>query len=1290
MSANMKLIKQGIIMLCMMLSTLCSYSQDFTDQQIGLDVERTMLELRERGFTEPTQIDREIQSIRELRISEYLIVKKIENEIQEKVNSQENPNKRLLKTVTDIPQSEKDALLALFNSTYGANWTVKTGWDFNTPVITENGSTGWYGLTVSNGHVISISLRSNNLTGPLPKEIGQLKYLVKLDLYTNKLSGGIPSEIEQLENLEILKLDYNNLTERLPQEIGLLKNLKVFSFYFNMATGNIPVEIGQLGNLQIIDFGNNQFTGPIPTEIGNLINLESLSIPSNKLSGSLPLEIGLLSKLINLIIPYNQISGTIPSEIVQLKKLNRIDLRSNQLTGIIPSGIGQLSEMYRFEVSSNKLNGVIPLEIELLKKLSIISLDDNQFTGNLPPGLGNLSLLDQFYVRDNLFTGSIPAGMGELKNLTALVVDNNRLTGKLPDLSNATKLTSLGLSSNQFRFIDFEDQFSFQKVKLGTKFTYANQSKTDKIKKVTTPIGSTVILTMCEDGKFMQNDTFQWYKNNILIAGATSRLYTLTNVKITDAGTYFCRSSHTNNPDMSPLVLEREPITLAIANCTLTDGTIKSDSEKFDTKTASIFSFQTTAVDLTYLWNVTNAKGEQVEEKEYEKINSWSYNFKEEGDYVLKLIVTDKEGCVGTFIKNITVLNRYCAKEPVNFVFETASTHINYMWTTTNSLGVIVDKVTDTTGLYTFLPELLGEYDIKLTAGGSENCETLFSKKITVEDCTPPISCTKSNPLTLTIKSLFVALVNKMLKEPQSVIKNGYSCLELNALRPYIKHVNPAIYNFKNNGIFIEFSFTDGVEKDVVIAINNGIIVDFNLDNYVSADTKTKLASDHLNSFIRGINFCPDELSCVSHVALVIDESGSIDPIEANKIKKQLKAFIVQQANTNDNIGSNIYVSITGMSDSDENIRTDFIEPTKLTNSPTVINQFNTWIDNYGKRNGSTGISASSDYWRSGLEGSLSYYMKPDIVLMITDGCQTADITGLKTTMKRFNNAFGSDSNLPHLYVVGIEKGFYVDESFYTNKTLNSDPNENPEALINTITPHLTKSLQFLLDLPATQFPTSDINQFDIGTYYGHTDFNLLVSDNTYFSDKLINAQIVCGTASIKDFCDDCLSFKPEPGKEYVVSAWTKEEIFTQVKTYENPIIKIVFYNNKEALDIRTQVIDSISIKASGAIIDGWQRMVKKIKIPDNTITIGIKLENNSLGTPVYFDDIRIHPLQGSVKSFVYDPETFKLMSELDENNYSTFYEYDNEGGLVRVKKETEKGIKTIQETRSGGVINTN
>jgi hypothetical protein len=68
----------------------------------------------------------------------------------------------------------------------------------------------------------------------------------------------------------------------------------------------------------------------------------------------------------------------------------------------------------------------------------------------------------------------------------------------------------------------------------------------------------------------------------------------------------------------------------------------------------------------------------------------------------------------------------------------------------------------------------------------------------------------------------------------------------------------------------------------------------------------------------------------------------------------------------------------------------------------------------------------------------------------------------------------------------------------------------------------------------------------------------------------------------------------------------------------------------------------------------------------------------------VYIDDIRLHPFDGQMKSFVYDPSSQRLMAELDENNFGAFYEYDDEGTLIRVKKETERGIMTIKETRSG------
>lgn len=103
-----------------------------------------------------------------------------------------------------------------------------------------------------------------------------------------------------------------------------------------------------------------------------------------------------------------------------------------------------------------------------------------------------------------------------------------------------------------------------------------------------------------------------------------------------------------------------------------------------------------------------------------------------------------------------------------------------------------------------------------------------------------------------------------------------------------------------------------------------------------------------------------------------------------------------------------------------------------------------------------------------------------------------------------------------------------------------------------------------------------------------------------------------------------------------------------------------------------------------GEIIDGWQRHEYKFTVPvTGTNTAEVKFVNASNTKTYYVDDIRLHPFNASMKSFVYDPITYRLMAELDERNFATFYEYDESGALIRIKKETEKGIMTIQESKS-------
>lgn len=159
-------------------------------------------------------------------------------------------------------------------------------------------------------------------------------------------------------------------------------------------------------------------------------------------------------------------------------------------------------------------------------------------------------------------------------------------------------------------------------------------------------------------------------------------------------------------------------------------------------------------------------------------------------------------------------------------------------------------------------------------------------------------------------------------------------------------------------------------------------------------------------------------------------------------------------------------------------------------------------------------------------------------------------------------------------------------------------------------------------------------------------------------------------------------SFFPVPGNKYVVSGWVKEASSIQPVTYTSTI-KIQF------LEGATPQSAPVIITPSGEIIEGWQQIVGIIEIPAGLTDPSLSIELNCTstnGTECFYDDIRFFPYDGNLKSFVYDEDTQRLLAELDENNYATFYEYDLEGGLIRVKKETEKGVFTIQETRSNTI----
>jgi len=191
-------------------------------------------------------------------------------------------------SVTEIPQSECEALVDLYEGADGPNWINNDGW------LATTTPCSWHGVTCSGGSVSQLHFFSNGLSS-LPPQIGNLTNLTELFLVSNQL-GILPPEIGNLTNLTELSLSYNRLSS-LPSEIGNLTNLMGL-FLISNQLSSLPPEIGNLTNLTELSLSDNRLSS-LPPEIGNLTNLMRLSLGDdlrlgfgrNQLS-SLPPEIG--------------------------------------------------------------------------------------------------------------------------------------------------------------------------------------------------------------------------------------------------------------------------------------------------------------------------------------------------------------------------------------------------------------------------------------------------------------------------------------------------------------------------------------------------------------------------------------------------------------------------------------------------------------------------------------------------------------------------------------------------------------------------------------------------------------------------------------------------------------------------------------------------------------------------------------------------------------------------------------------------------------------------------------
>ncbi|KAI3777594.1 hypothetical protein L1987_47394 [Smallanthus sonchifolius] len=114
-------------------------------------------------------------------------------------------------------------------------------------------------------NLLLLSLKLNNLTGSLAKEISNCKRLRLLYLNGNHFSGDLPDSVTDLADLVRIDISNNALSGKLPD---MSRNMGLISFWAqnNHLTGQLPNF--NYHQLEYFDVSNNDFTGRIPDDTG--------------------------------------------------------------------------------------------------------------------------------------------------------------------------------------------------------------------------------------------------------------------------------------------------------------------------------------------------------------------------------------------------------------------------------------------------------------------------------------------------------------------------------------------------------------------------------------------------------------------------------------------------------------------------------------------------------------------------------------------------------------------------------------------------------------------------------------------------------------------------------------------------------------------------------------------------------------------------------------------------------------------------------------------------------------
>ena len=279
-------------------------------------------------------------------------------------------------------------------------------------------------------------MSSNNLEGPIPNSVFELRCLSFLDLSSNKFNGKIElSKFKKLGNLTDLSLSYNNLSINAtlcnlsPSILPMFTTLRLASCRLT----TLPDLSGQ-SSLTHLDLSQNQIHENIPSWIWKIGNgsLVYLNLSHNLLED--------LHEPFSTFTPYlsildlhsNQLHGQIPTPPIFC---SYVDYSNNSFTSSIPEDIGTyIFFTIFFSLSKNNITGIIPASICNASYLRFLDFSDNALSGMIPSCLIGNEILEDLNLRRNKLSATIPGEFSGNCLLRTLDLNGNLLEGKFQTL----------------------------------------------------------------------------------------------------------------------------------------------------------------------------------------------------------------------------------------------------------------------------------------------------------------------------------------------------------------------------------------------------------------------------------------------------------------------------------------------------------------------------------------------------------------------------------------------------------------------------------------------------------------------------------------------------------------------------------------------------------------------------------------------------------------------------------------------------------------------------------------